>query len=103
MEEINHQSTSINSLSMERCGTKREVIIGRLYYGMYFIFGDLFIMCHSGKHFSLWLRLFRRKIFSTVKYLQMQMIYKKMIVFPVFVGTLENVSENILLCVFGAT
>jgi hypothetical protein len=44
------------------------------------------------------LRLFRRKTFSTVKCLQMQMIYRKIFVFPMFVCILENASENILRC-----
>jgi hypothetical protein len=47
---------------------------------------------------QLRLRLFRRKIFSTVKCLQMQVIYRKMFIFPVFVCVLENAPENILRC-----
>ena len=45
--------------------------------------------------FHLGLHLFRRKIFSTVKCLQMQIISGKMIVFPVFVCILENSLKNI--------
>ena len=42
--------------------------------------------------------LFRRKTFSTVKCLQIQMIYRKIFVFPVFVCILENAPKNILRC-----
>ena len=54
----------------------------------------------NAKEFLLGLRLFRRKIFSTVKYLQiqMQMILGKIIVFPVFDCILENSLKNILQC-----
>ena len=47
---------------------------------------------------TLRLSLFRRKIFSTVKYLQKQMISGKIIVFPVFDCILENSLKNILQC-----
>jgi hypothetical protein len=47
------------------------------------------------------LRLFRRKTFSTVKCLQMQMIYGKMFVFPMFVCTLGKCSRKYsTLCVW---
>ncbi len=52
----------------------------------------------NAKEFLLGLRLFRHKIFSTVKYLQMQMILGKIIVFPVFDCILENSLKNILQC-----
>jgi hypothetical protein len=44
------------------------------------------------------LRLFRRKIFSTVKCLQIQMISGKIIFFPVFDCILENSLKNIFQC-----
>jgi hypothetical protein len=50
------------------------------------------------KYYIFRLRLFRRKTFSVVKYFQMQMIFRKMFVFPVFVCILENAPENILRC-----
>ncbi len=48
------------------------------------------------KVYTMRLRLFRRKTFFTVKYLQMQMIYRKTFVFSVFVCILENSLKNIL-------
>ena len=45
--------------------------------------------------------MFRRKTFSVVKYLQMQMIYRKIFVFPVFVCTLGKCFRKYsILCVW---
>ena len=64
---------------------------------IYLFLLPLIFVCLANE-FGLRLRLFRRKIFSVVKCFQMQMIFRKMFVFPVFVCILENASENILRC-----